>query len=102
LSYSWQRTFDGVEYGWRANYWRVNEFAWAQASYATLDRVGGGEAAKLGCNALFANPLMARGCDSAAKALISWLIRGYPQYLYHGVWIEYYPWRSKHLYWGRY
>lgn len=102
-SASWSQTLDGVEFGWVNTYGRQTEYAWARASDATLAQLGASRAASLACRAITEDvAILALACEHEVKRYVNSWIDSESLWTQHGHWIEFYPYKSPHLWYSSY
>jgi hypothetical protein len=102
-SASWQASIERVEFGWTNTYGRQTEYAWAQASDATLAQLGTNRVASLACRAVAEDvPFFTLLCEHLIKPSISSWINSEPRWIHHGHWVRFYPYESPHLWYGSY
>jgi hypothetical protein len=98
---SWGARVDGVEFGWVDSYGRQTEFAWAQASDATLAQLGASRVTSLACRAITDDaPFFAFTCQQLVKPWVNYWIGSEQGWVNHGHWVRFYPHASTRFWHG--
>jgi hypothetical protein len=94
---AWEETVSGVRFGWNEEYGRQAEYAFAEASDATLANLGAGEITRLACKALTDDIPVAFLCKELVKPFVNGWIDSEFADDNHGHWVEFYPHEHNHV-----
>ena len=94
---AWEKTVEGVRFGWNEEHGLQAEYAFAEASDAALANLGAGKVTSLACKALADDVPVAFLCKELVKPFVSgWIDSEFGDYN-HGHWVEFYPHEHPHV-----